>query len=109
MIERDSLPGERRPVNYAAWSFAIAFLTMGGALVTQWSAANEARAIAVQRDLVQNETIAKLSATAAALEERLRAIETNRAIEQRIGDLTVAVARVETEVSALRRDVRGRR
>ncbi len=101
MTDGDSLPGSRR-VNYAAWSFALAFLTLGGGIVAQWAAGAERARQSEARDIEQNAEIAKLRA-------QVRDIENNRALEVKIGELTVALARVETEVRAMRVDVRGRR
>lgn len=94
-------------INYAAAGFVLALLTLGASLVVQWTVNNEARAIAVARDLEQNTRIEKAEA-------RVLALETNRSIEQQLAQMNVSItgrlASVETSVAELlRRDVRGRR
>lgn len=105
MSARDSLPGGRRPVNYAAWSFALAFVTLGGGIIAQWSAGAERARQSEARDIEQNARIA-------ATDARVRDIENNRAIERQIADMQVALtqrlAAVETALKAVQEGSRRR-
>jgi hypothetical protein len=95
-------PAHHRPINWPAIGILVTLIPMAASIVAQWAVSTEQRRMAEARDIEQNAAIA-------ALEDRLRAMENNRTIEQRLGELQVAITRVETEVSGMRRDVRGRR
>jgi hypothetical protein len=103
--DRESLPGHRR-INYGAISVVISLVAMGAVVTAQWGVMTEQRRMSEARDLEQNAEIAEL-------EQRLRSLENNRAIEQRLAELQASLgerlAKVETSIGDLRRDVRGRR
>ena len=63
---------------------------------------NEARTIAVERDVEQNRTIEKLEA-------RIRDIENNRALERQIADLQVSVTGRLTAVETALQGLQGGR
>lgn len=98
MSARDSLPGARRPLNYAAIGLALVLLPMGAGIIAQWTVMDEARGIAAARDVEQNARIA-------TIEARVRDIENNRSIERQLADMQVSIsgrlAAVETELKAL--------
>lgn len=95
-----------RSINWGALAVVLTIATMAVGLIAQWTAMAEAQRNAIARDVEQNRRDDEH-------ESRIRALETNRAIEQQIAEFKVDVSQrltaVETEVSGLRRDVRGRR
>lgn len=102
-MTRDSIPGALRDLNWGAIGVFITIATMAAGLIAQWAVMNEERHNAQTRDVAQNGDIAEL-------EQRIRDLENNRALEKQISDLSVAVtgrlATVETKIEALSRDVR---
>lgn len=71
----------------------VTVVALGAALVARFSALEEAKQIAIEKNTAQDRVLEKQ-------EDRIRALETARALEQQMADMKADIAALKAQVNA---------